>query len=276
MNPGDRYVPVQKALQKVLGELSYPVAVHAQLLNAGDRCLIFSQNSNLPFGAASIIKLPLLICTGLLVSREEMDWDMRLRLTVPAPHGTGLLEYLSGRELISVHDLCVLMMGVSDNMACNQLTEVVGMERANSLLRELGYQATSLRRRMMDHEALARGVDNIVTAEETADMLSRLYEHRLVSEDVDERILSYLRMNQLHDLLAWPLPGSAMLWGKTGGMPGSLLDAELIAVSGGPVYSLCFFASGFERAAQVKRVIAEVSGIVYDAVAGRSQHSDCA
>jgi beta-lactamase class A len=276
MNPGDRYVPVQKALQKVLGEISYPVAVHAQLLNAGDRCLIFSQNGNLPFGAASIIKLPLLICTGLLVSRGEMDWGMQLRLTVPAPHGTGLLEYLSGRELISVHDLCVLMMGVSDNMACNQLTEVVGMERANSLLHELGYQATSLRRRMMDHETLARGIDNIVTAEETADMLSRLYEHRLVSEDVDERILSYLRMNQLHDLLAWPLPGSATLWGKTGGMPGSLLDAELIAVSGGPVYSLCFFASGFERAVQVKRVIAEVSGIVYDAVAGRSQHPDCA
>jgi beta-lactamase class A len=274
MKPDDRYVSVQKALHETLAGNSYPIAVHAELLSPNDRCLIFSQNSSLPFGAASIIKLPLLICIGLLVSRGEMSWDMPVRLTVPAPHGTGLLEYLDGCGSVSVHDLCVLMMGVSDNMACNQLTEEVGVERANDLLRQLGYRVTSFRRTMMDRETLARGVDNSVTAEEVADMLARLYGRQLVSGDVSERILTYLHMNQLRDLIAWPLPGSATLWGKTGGMPGSLLDAELIAVSGGPVYSLCFFASGFERAAQAKHVIAEVSEIVYGAVAGR-RCADC-
>ncbi len=269
-----RYVPVQKALQEVLAATSYPVAVHAQLVGPEGPCLIFSQNGSLPFGAASIIKLPLLICIGVLVSRRELSWDMPIQLTVPMPHGTGLLEYLDGCATISVHDLCVLMIGVSDNMACNQLIEEVGMNRANDLLHELGYKATSFRRMMMDRETLARGVDNTVTTEEVSDMLARLYERRLISEDVSERILSYLHMNQLRDLIAWPLPGSATLWGKTGGMPGSLLDAELVEVSGGPAYSLCFFASGFERAAQVKRVIAEVSEIVFSAVAGR-RCSDC-
>jgi beta-lactamase class A len=127
---------------------------------------------------------------------------------------------------------------------------------------------------MMDRETLARGVDNTVTADEVADMLAQLHERQLISADISERILSYLRMNQLHDLLAWPLPGSATLWGKTGGMPGSLLDAELVTVSGGSTYSLCFFASGFERAAAVKRLMAEVSEIIYSAVAGR-RCSDC-
>jgi beta-lactamase class A len=275
MKADARYVSVQKALQEKLAGVSYPLAVHAQLVDGGDHCLIYSQNSSLPFGAASIIKLPLLICVGQLVARGDVSWETPLRLTVPAPHGTGLLEYMEGRDAVSVHDLCVLMMGVSDNMACNQLIDQIGMDRANDLLQGLGYVATKFRRLMMDRETLARGVDNTVTADEAADMLARLHARELVSTDVSERILGYLRMNQLHDLLAWPLPGSATLWGKTGGMPGSLLDAELIAVSGGSTYSLCVFASGFERAVQVKRLMAEISEMVYGAIAeGRSP--DCA
>ncbi|MCX6084961.1 MAG: class A beta-lactamase-related serine hydrolase [Caldiserica bacterium] len=247
--------------------------MHAELVSGEDRCLIFSQNSSLPFGAASIIKIPLLVCVGQLVEAGELAWDLPLRLTVPAPHGTGLLEHLDNARPWSVQDLCVMMMGVSDNMACNQLIEEVGMERLNAILRGLGYRVSTIRRRMMDRETLVRGVDNTVTAEEIAEMLAQLYAHRLVSNAMSERILGYLRVNQLRDLIAWPVPGSAVLAGKTGGMPGSLLDAELITVSGGPTYSLCVFASGFERASRAKGVIAEVSEIVYAAVsAGNSSN----
>jgi beta-lactamase class A len=274
MKQDTRYLPVQKALRGVLATVAFPCAVHAELLSAEDRCLIFSQNSNLPFGAASIIKLPLLVCVAQLVELGELAWDRPIRLTVPAPHGTGLLEHLDSSCPWSVQDLCIMMMGVSDNMACNQLIEEIGIERLSDILRGLGYKATSIRRRMMDHETLAGGIDNSVTAAEIAGMLAQLYAHRLISNAASERILGYLRMNQLRDLVAWPLPGSAALAGKTGGMSGSLLDAELVTVSGGPTYSLCVFASGFERAAQAKRVMAEVSDMIYSAVSG-SRSSDC-
>ena len=268
MKQDARYLPVQKAVQGVLATVAFPCAVHAELLSAEDRCLIFSQNSNLPFGAASIIKLPLLICVAQLVELGELAWNRPIRLTVPAPHGTGLLEHLDSTRPWSVQDLCIMMMGVSDNMACNQLIEEIGIERLNDVLRGLGYEASSIRRRMMDHETLARGIDNSVTGAEIADMLAQLYAHRLISNAVSERILGYLRMNQLRDLIAWPLPGSAVLAGKTGGMPGSLLDAELVSVAGGPTYSLCVFASGFERAAQAKRTMVEVSEMIYSAASG--------
>jgi beta-lactamase class A len=170
----------------------------------------------------------------------------------------------------------MMMMGVSDNMACNQLIEEIGIERLNDVLHDLGYEATTIRRRMMDHETLARGIDNSVTAADIADMLAQLCVHRLVSNEASQRMLGYLRMNQLKDLVAWPLPGSAVLAGKTGGMPGSLLDAELVSVADGPTYSLCVFVSGFERAAQAKRVMAEVSEMIYSAVSGnrRGERAD--
>src|SRR5450759_1447062 len=219
MKQDTRYLPVQKALQGILATVAFPCAVHAELLNAQDRCPIFSQNSNLPFGAASIIKLPLLVCVAQLVELGELAWDRSIRLTVPAPHGTGLLEHLDRSRQWSVQDLCIMMMGVSDNMACNQLIEEIGIERLSDVLRGLGYKAISIRRRMMDY-------------------------------------------------VAWPLPGSAVRAVKTGGMSGSLLDAELVTVSGGPTYLLCVFASGFERAAQAKRVMAEVSEMIYSTVSG--------
>lgn len=268
MKQDTRYVSVQEALQGVLATVAFPCAVHAELLSAEDRCLIFSQNSSLPFGAASIIKIPLLVCVAQLVEVGELAWDRPIRLTVPAPHGTGLLEHLDSTRSWSVQDLCIMMMGVSDNMACNQLIEEIGMERLNDVLRRLGYAATCIRRRMMDRETLARGIDNSVTAAEIADMLAQLYTHRLVSNAASERILGYLRMNQLRDLVAWPLPGSAALAGKTGGMPGSLLDAELVSVTGGPTYSLCVFTAGFERAIQAKRLMAQVSEMIYGAASG--------
>jgi len=274
MKQDARYLSVQKALQGVLATVTFPCAVHAELLSAEDRCLIFSQNSNLPFGAASIIKLPVLVCVAQLVELGDLVWDRPIRLTVAAPHGTGLLEYLDRSRPWSVQDLCIMMMGVSDNMACNQLIEEIGIERLNDVLHDLGYEATSIRRRMMDHEMLARGIDNSVTAADIADMLARLYAHRLVSNEASQRMLGYLRMNQLKDLIAWTLPGSAALAGKTGGMPGSLLDAELVSVADGPTYSLCVFASGFDRAVQAKRLMTQVSERVYEAVSG-GRSADC-
>jgi beta-lactamase class A len=274
MKQDTRYLPVQKALQGILATIAFPCAVHAELLSAEDRCLIFSQNSDLPFGAASIIKLPVLVCVAQLVELGDLAWDRPICLTVPAPHGTGLLEHLDTSRPWSVQDLCVMMMGVSDNMACNQLIEEIGIERLNDVLHDLGYETTRIRRRMMDHQTLARGIDNSVTAADIADMLAQLHAHRLVSNEASQRILGYLRVNQLKDLIAWPLPGSAALAGKTGGMPGSLLDAELVSVPDGPTYSLCVFASGFERAVQARRLMVQVSERVYEAVSdGRS--ADC-
>lgn len=253
---------LQHMLRDTLAEASYPIAVQAEVLEAGNWCMIFAQNQDLPFGAASIIKLPILVCIAHLVAEGELSWDQPIQLTVPAPHGTGLLEYLHA-PVLTVHDLCVLMMGVSDNMACNQFLEHVGMERMNEILQGYGYQATRVRRRMMDRVTQARGIDNTVTVSETTDMLERLFTGTLVSPAQDNRVLGYLRMNQLRDLLAWPLPSSVVMAGKTGGMPGSLLDAELVTLQEGTTYSLCMFTAGFERAAQAKRLMAEVSEEVF-------------
>jgi beta-lactamase class A len=258
---------LEDALMGILRPLPLHCSLRLEIATLTDTHLLVSYHSDAIVGAASIIKLPILVCVCYLVEKGQLSWDRPIPLTVWPPHGTGLLEHLDTSRAWSVKDLCTLMMGVSDNMACNQLMEVIGVPRLNTILSGLGYKSTQVRRRMMDRQPLAEGVDNTVSADEIAGMLTLAFQHRLVSEDVSRRVLKFLELNQLKDLLAWPLPGSARLAGKTGGMPGSLLDAELVVTSQERAYVLCVFMAGFDRASTAKRSMADISDVVYDMIA---------
>lgn len=268
MRKGDSVSEVlENALMGILKPLPFRCSLRLEMATPAGAHLLVSYHSDADFGAASIIKLPILVCVCYLVEEGQLSWDLPIPLTVLPPHGTGLLEYLDTSRSWSLKDLCTLMMGVSDNMACNQLIEMIGMSRLNSILNSLGYKSTRVRRRMMDRQTLAEGVDNTVSADEIAGMLTLAFGHRLVSERVSRRVLEFLELNQLKDLLAWPLPGSAKLAGKTGGMPGSLLDAELVVTNQQQAYVLCVFMAGFDRANTAKRAMADISDVVYGVIA---------
>ncbi|WP_255222755.1 serine hydrolase, partial [Shouchella clausii] len=57
-----------------------------------------------------------------------------------------------------------LMIIVSDNTATNLIIELLGIEKINQLFKDLGFNNTSLNRKMMDFEALKNGIDNTTTA----------------------------------------------------------------------------------------------------------------
>lgn len=259
---------LEDALMGILGPLPFQCSLRLEMARPVDTRLLVSHRSDAIVGAASIIKLPILVCVCKLVEEEQLSWDLPVSLTVPPPHGTGLLERLGSTRTWSLEDLCTLMMGVSDNMACNQLIDMISMPRLNSILSGLGYESTRVRRMMMDRKTLAEGIDNTVSADEIARMLTLAFQRHLVSEGVSRRVLGFLELNQLRDLLAWPLPGSVTLAGKTGGMPGSLLDAELVMTTRQQAYVLCVFMAGFDRASTAKRAMADISDVVYRIVAG--------
>jgi len=266
-NRDSRSQALENAVMGILRPLPFQCSLRLEMATPVDTGLLVSQRSDVIVGAASIIKLPILVCVCKLVEEGQLSWDLPMSLTVPPPHGTGLLEHLDGIRTWSLEDLCTMMMGVSDNMACNQLIDVIGMSRLNSILSDLGYESTRVRRMMMDRKTLAEGVDNTVSADEIARMLMLAFQRRLVSEGVSRRVLGFLELNQLKDLLAWPLPGSVTLAGKTGGMPGSLLDAELVMTTRQQAYVLCVFMAGFGRASSAKRAMADISDVVYRIIA---------
>lgn len=90
------------------------------------------------FPTASAVKLPLLTVVHAFLADGGRGWDEPLwvRERDLAP-GSGILRELSVPRQLSVRDAAWLMICVSDNTATNLLLNLIGLQRANSLIRSI-------------------------------------------------------------------------------------------------------------------------------------------
>jgi beta-lactamase class A len=142
-------------------------------LATGER---FGVNESLVFPQGSSIKVPILI---ELFARAEQG---RLSLNDPVSitsavrtGGSGILQHFSdGASALSLRDLAVLMIVLSDNTATNVLIERLGMENVNATMAALGHPQTRLQRRMIRPQDSAAGRENVSTPSEAADIMARI------------------------------------------------------------------------------------------------------
>ena len=148
------------------------------------------------FPQASAIKIPILM--ELMRQAEQGDIDLATRVVVEASDqvdGTGALYQLGdGTTSMSVADLATLMIVLSDNTATNLIIDRVGAERVNAMLQELGQRITRLHRQMRDTEAVSRGVENLSTPAEAAQLMRTLFLGEFVNRSVSDGILRVLRL----------------------------------------------------------------------------------
>jgi len=79
------------------------------------------------------------------VEREMLSLDNTIQLTDRTKSvGPGILQYLSNNLELSIKDLIVLMMTISDNTATDMLWKKVGVQSVNMMLRELGFTRTNI------------------------------------------------------------------------------------------------------------------------------------
>jgi len=180
------------------------------------------------FPTASTIKIHVLTQLLLRAERGEVDLDQRLTVTsdVHVP-GSGVLTYLGEPIELTLLDIATLMIIVSDNTATNMCIDVAGVEGTNELIRQLGLTKTVLRRKMQDHEAVARGEENVSTPKECVEMLRLLYEGQ-PTPGVAEQCLSILKKRKSATLFSSAIPRTIPLANKPGGMSRVRCDAGIV------------------------------------------------
>ena len=202
----NRFLP---ALQALPGEIS----VYAKDLETGETCAF---QPDLPLVAASVIKLPILVEAFRREKAGELSMDevftIRPEMKVPS---CGALTYLHDGLQVTLLDLCVLMIILSDNTATNMLIKRLGIEEVNAAMRSLGLEKTTLRRRLFDSEASRRGIQNHITAGEMGMLLELLYRGKCVSEKADAKMLSILQDQRLNGKIPFFL-GEYEIAHKTG------------------------------------------------------------
>jgi beta-lactamase class A len=206
---------------------------------------VAGRNADRSMKTASIGKLLLLVEVARQCAEGELSGTTLLGRD-PELHvaDSGIWQHLSVEQL-SVHDLCVLVASVSDNLATNVLLKHVGLQRLRDLAGSLGLRHTALLDYVRDH----RGPDDPETlstgsASELSLVMSQLSRNELVSSTVSEQVNAWLTTNVdlsmvvsefgLDPLAHGPSDRNVVIRNKTGADPGVRADVGM--VGGNPVW----------------------------------------
>ena len=235
-----------------LDALPGEVCVYGKDLATGEAC---AYQADIPVAAASVIKLPILIeafrqARDGLVRMDEM-FSVRPEQKMPS---CGALTYLHDGLQVTLKDLCVLMIILSDNSATNILIDYLGIGNVNATMRALGLRDSALNRKLYDQAAQAKGVQNYITAREMGMLLEKMTKGQCVGAAEDAEMLSILSDQRLNGKMPFFLHGEGVkIAHKTGEDDGITHDVGVVYANHPLV--LCFASEhtdvpAFERLIQ--------------------------
>ena len=152
-------------IEKIANNLDGVMGVAIKDLTTGEE---FSINDQLIFPTGSSIKIPVLLELHKQASTGKYKLtDQRWVERADKVGGSGVIvNFGDHTSQLSLNDLAVLMIVLSDNTATNMLIDQVGMANVNRTMEELGLRQIRLRRKMIDQAASARGDENTATPRE--------------------------------------------------------------------------------------------------------------
>ena len=219
-------------------------------------------NADEVFPTASTIKIHILARLFSQAEAGELDLARRCLIDRARVPGSGVLAYLEDAAELTVRDVAVLMIIVSDNAATNLCIDWATIDGTNAMLRQLGITQTRLRRKMQDHGAILKGQENVATPSEIVRFLEILHRAEGLSPYVCEETLKVLKKPK-RGYLTPGLPPDIVLANKPGGMERVRNDAGIVYLTRRP-YAICVMSKyGQVDATEQERFIAEVARAVH-------------
>ena len=248
------------------------------------------------FFTASTFKVPILVELYRQVDQGNVDPAARLELTdeVRSPGGGTLKELDSGLRL-TIHDLAMLMIIVSDNTATDMLYNLVGRDNLNDTMRKLGLHKTSLPmtckqllysmygvetgdifegtrlvgdalahgRTVPGSDGLSEERSDVSSPSDMVRLLEMLYRGELLSESSTAAAMDILERQQAATIIPYGLPPGTRTAHKTGGVTSVRCDVGIVFAPSGP-YVIALMAKQVTDGKAIDRALAGVSAAVYE------------
>ena len=251
----------EKDLQTIITRSSSLTGFMAIDLTSGESIGI---NEEITFTQASAIKIPILMEVYKQAHEKKFALtDLRPLLPSNTVAGSGILNVMVDPVNLSIRNLCVLMIGLSDNSATNTLIELVGMKNVTNTMNSLGFSNTRLQRRMIDQPASLRNEENISTPAEAVGIMKLLFDGKFIDKSTSDQILSILQKNPIENSkLAVSLPENVKIAFKPGGMGGVSTEWAIVYLSNRP-YALAIMEN-YKTPVTPLDIISSLSRRVYD------------
>jgi len=183
------------------GVVGYTVTV----LETGER---IERRGDEPFPTASLIKVPILVALFDEVEKGNIALDDRVRvLKVDKVPGSGMLQHFHDGLEVTIGDLAMLMITISDNTATNMLLDRVPMRRVWEKMEALGLPRTKvhsksfLRITSVSPDSSAKYGLGVTTPNEMAQLYTLLAQGKAVSAKADSTMLAIMRRTQSEEKL---------------------------------------------------------------------------
>lgn len=239
----------------------------------GDSLFINADDS---FHAASTMKVPVMIELFRRIDAGALGLDQGILLVnqfgsivdgSPYSLNTGddsdSLAYTMVGSRVPVRDLIDHMITRSSNLATNALIELVGAERANATAHALGAHDIRVLRGVEDTKAFRAGLNNTTTARDLAALMEAIETGRAASPASCSAMREVLLRQEFNGEIPAGVPPGTKVAHKTGFITGVLHDAAIVYPAGRRPYVLVVLTRGIPDEAVARRLIADVSRMVY-------------
>jgi beta-lactamase class A len=207
---------LQEKLLEIVNSAQGTFGVYVKHLQSGESASI---NGDRLFQAASVFKIPILATLMRDVAEGRTDLNKRIRLAehdiVP---GSGVFKELDHGAEITVKDLATMMIIVSDNLATDQILSIVGKDRVEQYMAELGLTQTFVKFNCWELLSLYVGLEPESYSQDFFQKINSLLnegkmdENSIVyQESTDNNVTSPIDMGRLLEQIATsnPIPGVA-------------------------------------------------------------------
>jgi beta-lactamase class A len=152
----------------------------------------------------------------------------------------------------------------SSNLATNALIEIVNAKKADATAKSLGAGNIRVLRGVEDGKAFAQGLNNATTSRDMAALLAAIEQGRAASPASTRLMRDILMRQEFNDEIPAGLPPGTKVAHKTGFITAHRHDAAIVYPERGTPYVLVVLTRGVRDETQQKRLIADLSRIVFE------------
>jgi len=212
----------------------------------------FGRGADTKVRTASTIKLPILCALESLIDAGKVRWDERLALKADDKvTGSGVMGNLADGTDLTVRNVAILMIIVSDNTATNLILDRITADAVNDYLDAIGLPLTRSNRKvrgdgtkLKDPTGWSRAgliEENkkyglgVTTPREMVRLLELLEQGKVVSPAVSKDVLDIMKMQHEREGIARHAPDEVEIASKHGSLDALRSDVGIVYTPGGPI-----------------------------------------
>ena len=263
-------------IEKLIHATPGTFAVAAEDLSTGKQLLL---NERETFHAASTMKTPVMIEVfkqaregplhlddSVIVRNEFRSIVDGSRYSLDLGDDSDDSIYRRIGQKASVRELVEHMITLSSNLATNILIGLVNPDRVTATMRELGADSIRVLRGVEDSKAFQQGLNNTTTALDLLMVMKAIANGQAVDSSTSAEMVRILLNQKFNDKIPALLPKGVRVAHKTGNITGVEHDSGIVFLPDGRSYVIVTLSKDLPNAEQGKRVLAEISRIVYNAL----------